>query len=120
LVLSNLLGNAIDVMPHGGRLLIRSRETLDWKTGRRGIALTFADTGSGMSAETKARICDAFYTTKGMSGTGLGLWISTEIMQRHGGRIAVRSSQREEHHGTVFSLFLPFDGPVTALTPLAE
>jgi len=120
LVLSNLLGNAIDVMPHGGRLLIRSRETLDWKTGRRGIVLTFADTGSGMSAETKARIFEPFYTTKGISGTGLGLWISSEIMQRHGGCIAVHSSQREEHHGTVFSLFLPFDGPVTALTPSAE
>ncbi len=119
-VLSNLLGNAIDAMPHGGRLLIRSRETLDWKTGRRGVALTFADTGSGMSAETKARIFEPFYTTKGMSGTGLGLWISTEIMQRHGGRIAVRSSQREEHHGTVFGLFLPFDGAATALMPSAE
>lgn len=119
-VLSNLLGNAIDAMPYGGRLLIRSRETLDWKTGRRGITLTFADTGSGMSAETKASIFEAFFTTKGINGTGLGLWISREIIQRHGGHIAVRSSQREERHGTVFGLFLPFDGPVTALMPSAE
>ena len=119
-VLSNLLGNAIDAMPYGGRLLIRSRETRDWKTGRRGVTLTVADTGSGMSVETQARIFDAFFTTKGISGTGLGLWISAEIMQRHGGRISVRSSQRGERHGTVICLFLPLDSLVTALVPSAE
>jgi PAS domain S-box-containing protein len=106
-VLSNLIGNAIDAMPGGGRLVVRSRETTDWKTGRRGFALTVADTGSGIDAETRARIFEAFFTTKGFGGTGLGLWISAEIMERHHGRLRVRSSQQEGHRGTVVTLFLP-------------
>jgi PAS domain S-box-containing protein len=108
-VLTNLVGNSIDAMPHGGRLLVRSRTGTDWRTGRRGMVLTVADTGSGMSATTRARVFEAFFTTKGISGTGLGLWISLEIVQRHDGRILMRSSQRAGHHGTVTSLFLPFD-----------
>jgi signal transduction histidine kinase len=113
-VLNNLVGNAIDAMPRGGRLLLRSRETTDWRPAldsgpaRRGLALTIADTGSGMSAQTLARIFEPFFTTKGMNGTGLGLWISAEIVDRHHGRLALRSSQRAGRQGTVFSLFLPF------------
>lgn len=108
-VLSNLVGNAIDAMPDGGRLLVRSRETTDWRTGRRGVALTIADDGIGMSPQTQRRIFEAFYTTKGFNGTGLGLWISAEIMERHQGRLRIRSSQQEQHHGTVVVMFLPFE-----------
>jgi PAS domain S-box-containing protein len=107
-VLNNLVSNAIDSMPMGGRLLLRSREATDWKTGRKGIAMTVADTGKGISAETRARIFEAFFTTKGNQGTGLGLWISSEILERHGGCLHLRSSQSAERHGTVFSVFLPF------------
>jgi len=116
-VLNNMIGNAIDAMPTGGRLLVRSRESRNWTTGEPGIVLTIADTGFGMSPETRARIFDAFFTTKGIAGTGLGLWISAGIMERHGGRIFVRSSQQSPHRGTVIALFLPFDGPVAALNP---
>jgi len=109
-VLNNLVGNAIDAMPRGGRLLLRSREATDWRTGRHGSCLTIADTGSGIDPKTQSRIFDAFFTTKGIQGTGLGLWISTEIMQRHHGRIRIRSSrQSAAGHGTVFSLFLPYE-----------
>jgi PAS domain S-box-containing protein len=112
-VLNNLVGNAIDAMTFGaasagGRLLLRSREATDWRTGRRGLVLTVADTGPGMSRETSAHAFDAFFTTKGINGTGLGLWISSEIVARHEGRLLLRSSQDTAHHGTVFSLFLPF------------
>jgi PAS domain S-box-containing protein len=107
-VLSNLIINAIDAMhPHGGRLLMRSREGTDWKTGRKGLILTVADTGSGMSPDTAAKIFEPFFTTKEIGGTGLGLWVSYEIVERHGGTLAVRSSQRKGHSGTVFTLFLP-------------
>ena len=116
-VLNNIVGNAIDAMPQGGRLLVRSRESINWRTGKRGIVLTVADTGTGMTPEVQSRMFDAFFTTKGIGGTGLGLWISAEIMQRHGGRIFVRSSQREGHRGTVVNLFIPFEGPISALTP---
>jgi PAS domain S-box-containing protein len=108
-VLSNLVSNALDAMGGGGRLLVRSREAVDWKTGRRGVVLTVADTGVGMDAQTQSRIFEAFFTTKGYNGTGLGLWVSAEIVERHHGRIHVRSSQREHAHGTVVTLFLPFD-----------
>jgi signal transduction histidine kinase len=70
-VLSNLIGNAIDAMsPNGGRLLIRSREGSDWRSGRKGVVLTVADTGSGMSRHTLSRIYVPFFTTKGHKGNG--------------------------------------------------
>ena len=109
-VLNNLVGNAIDAMhPGGGRLLIRSREGVSWRTGQRGITMTVADTGSGMSPQTLLKLFDAFYTTKGIGGTGLGLWVSREIVERHHGRLRVRSSQRRGCSGTVFTMFLPMD-----------
>ncbi len=106
-VLSNLISNAIDAMPRGGRLFLRSRDTTDEETGQRGLALTVADTGSGMSEQTRKRIFEAFYTTKGIGGTGLGLWISKEILDRHHGRILIRSCQAPGHSGTVCTVFLP-------------
>jgi signal transduction histidine kinase len=107
-VLSNLIGNAIDAMqPVGGRLLVRTREAHHWPTGRPGIAITVADTGPGIHAATAARIFEPFFTTKGDAGTGLGLWISKEIVDRHQGRLTVHSSQRHGRSGTVFTLFLP-------------
>ena len=108
-VLSNFISNAIDAMhPGGGRLVLRSREATQWTTGEKGLVLTVADTGPGISPEQQKKIFDAFYTTKGIGGTGLGLWISKEIVERHCGAIRLRSSQAPEHHGTVFSLYLPF------------
>ena len=109
-VLSNLIGNAIDAMnATGGRLLARSRDSRDWKSGGRGVVLTVADTGTGMSAHTISQMFEPFFTTKGISGTGLGLWISKEIVDRHKGVLRVRSRQTEGRSGTVFSLFLPCD-----------
>ncbi len=110
-VLSSLVTNAIDAMPGGGRLLVRSREGTDWRTGRRGLVLTIADTGTGIDKATQRRMYEAFFTTKGIGGSGLGLWISADIMQRHQGRILIRSSQNPAHQGTVVTLFLPFIAP---------
>lgn len=112
-VISNLIGNAIDAMPRGGRLILRSRAATHWKTGEKGLAITVADTGIGMNAETQKKIFEAFFTTKGIGGTGLGLWISCEIVNRHGGTLRVRSSQAKQHTGTVFSLFLPYALPAS-------
>jgi PAS domain S-box-containing protein len=112
-VLTNLISNAIDALhTGGGRLLLRSREATNWKTGRRGVCLTVADTGAGMSSVTKARAFEPFFTTKDIGGTGLGLWVSQQIVARHSGILAVRSSQNQVHTGTVFTLFLPFDAIV--------
>jgi two-component system, sporulation sensor kinase E len=108
-VLNNLIGNAIDAMPNGGRLLIRSNESTDWKTHRRGLRITVADTGHGMSRDTMEKIFSPFFTTKGTAGTGLGLWVSHEIVERHKGRLSIRSSELPHQCGSVFALFLPFD-----------
>jgi signal transduction histidine kinase len=109
-VISNLIANAIDAMsPAGGLLLLRSRESTDWRSGRKGIIITVADTGSGIPADIQENIFEPFFTTKGMQGTGLGLWISHEIVERHRGVLRVRSSQRQSAAGTVFQLFLPCD-----------
>jgi PAS domain S-box-containing protein len=116
-VLNNLVANAIDAMPQGGHLLLRSREATDWPTNRKGLVLTVADNGSGIAADTQARVFEAFFTTKGINGTGLGLWISSGIMDRHQGRLRMRSSTSATHHGTVFTLFLPFE---TIPTPTAN
>lgn len=108
-VLSNLITNAVDALRGtGGRLLVRTQEATDWRNDRKGVLLTVADTGKGMSGETLSNLYKAFYTTKGVSGTGLGLWVSAEIVQRHHGRLRVRSSEKPGKHGTIFQLFLPF------------
>ena len=110
-VLSNLITNAIDAMPHGGRLFVRSREATEWRTGRKGLCLTIADTGKGIDTETRKRLFEAFFTTKGINGAGLGLWMSTQIIQRHQGTITIRSTQSQDpsgKSGTVVTIFLPF------------
>jgi signal transduction histidine kinase len=110
-VLNNLIANAIDAMRQGGRLLVRAHDTTEHSRDgrqRKGLRITIADTGHGMSAQVRARIFEPFYTTKELNGTGLGLWISSGIIDRHHGRILLRSSDQPEHHGTVFSLFLPY------------
>jgi PAS domain S-box-containing protein len=118
-VLNNLVRNAVDAMHTGStgtrdcRLLIRTRDATDWRTGVPGVRITIADTGSGISPATMVNIYKAFFTTKGIAGTGLGLWISSEIVARHGGRLTVRSRERRgdsvspQDGGTVFALFLP-------------
>jgi two-component system, sporulation sensor kinase E len=112
-VLSNVINNAIDAMhSKGGCLFVRCHERRDWQSGRPGLVITVADNGPGMDRETQSKVFDAFFTTKGIGGTGLGLWISQEIIQRHRGKLSVKSGQEPGHSGTVFTVFLPFDAAV--------
>jgi PAS domain S-box-containing protein len=106
-VLNNLIANAIDAMRTGGRLIARAHEVHEPTTGRHGVRITIADTGHGMPPGVMARVFEPFYTTKDLNGTGLGLWISHDIVMRHQGHLTVKSSEDPIHHGTVFSLFLP-------------
>jgi PAS domain S-box-containing protein len=110
-VLANFIGNAIDAMHRdGGRLMLRSASGRDPRTGTEGIYVTVADTGSGMDAATRSRIFEPFFSTKGMTGTGLGLWVSQTILEKHHGRVFVRSRVRQHTDapgGTVFRIFLP-------------
>ena len=104
------INNALDALiPHQGHIQLRSRESRNHRTGKTGITLTIADNGSGMSPQTLDKLFHPFFTTKGVTGTGLGLWVSREIVARHCGELNVRSSQSPTHRGTVFTLFLPFE-----------
>ncbi|MBE7158450.1 MAG: PAS domain-containing protein, partial [Rhodospirillales bacterium] len=104
-VLSNLVSNALDAMTGRDAVLtLRAAAATDWPTGRVGVRITVADTGIGMSRETLARVWEPFFTTKEASGTGLGLWISLDIAERHGAKLRVRSRVGE---GTAVSLWLP-------------
>jgi signal transduction histidine kinase len=97
-VLTNLIFNAVDAMPRGGKLSFRTRQM-----GKR-VRLEIADTGTGMSNETIRHCLEPFYTTKGAGGSGLGLAMSYGIIQRHGGTINIDSRLKE---GTLFTIYLP-------------
>ena len=106
-VFGNYIGNALDAVRQGGTICLRTREAREVGSGRRGIRITVADSGHGMDAETMQRISEPFFTTKGSNGTGLGLWISKDILQKHHATLRVRSRVGEGRSGTVFSVFLP-------------
>ena len=91
-VFANLVGNSIDASSNGGRLVIRARRSRDWKNPEQtGIRFAVADTGAGMEPEVREHIFEAFFTTKEVTGTGLGLWVSREIIHKHRGFVRVRS-----------------------------
>jgi PAS domain S-box-containing protein len=109
-IFSNLVGNAIDAMPSGGRLLLSLREACRADdSSRRGVRVTVIDSGLGIPLGVKRNLFAPFFTTKGEKGTGLGLWVSRGIVKKHEGTIHVISSVREGRSGTAFSVFLPFD-----------
>ncbi len=108
----NLIGNAVDAMASGGTLKIRITNTQKCsKDACPGIRLTVADTGSGIQPEIKKKLFEPFVSTKGDTGTGLGLWVSSGIVQKHVGTIQVKSNALSPVTGTVFSIFLPLRPP---------
>lgn len=108
-VFSNLIANAIDAVSSGGHITVRVRNARDWgNLGHSGVRTTVADSGYGINSADVSSIFDPFYTTKKDTGTGLGLWLSKDIVQKHGGSISVRSSTRQRRNcRTVFSVFIP-------------
>jgi PAS domain S-box-containing protein len=109
-VFANFLSNALDATRAGGRLRIRIRPGCSWEaTPRPGLRVTFADTGHGIPIHLHRSIFEPFVSTKDDTGTGLGLWVSDGIVQKHGGRIALRSRTSDTLHGTVFTLFFPLN-----------
>lgn len=108
-VISNLVTNAMYAMPSGGTLTASVQEVVE--SDRRGLLLSIEDTGEGIPAENLKRIFEPFFTTRSSIGTGIGLWVATEFIKGHNGRIDVRSNVDDASHGTGISIFLPFDNP---------
>jgi PAS domain S-box-containing protein len=106
-VFMNLVGNAIQAMPKGGRLRIVVREYTDSKTGNMGISVSVCDTGSGIKPEHAKQLFEPFFTTKSMKGTGLGLWISKGIIHKYDGAIQFRSVMRSNMSATCFRVVIP-------------
>jgi PAS domain S-box-containing protein len=106
-LLANLLTNAADAMPGGGCLRVRVAPGHDWTNGREGVRIAVADTGTGIARQNLQKIFEPFYTTKKDAGTGLGLWVSLGIVEKHRGTMRVRSRCEGGHTGTVFFIFLP-------------
>jgi len=106
-VFANLLLNAIDALPDGGKISVRARVSHKHPSGEPVLSVLFADTGTGISAENRSRLFEPFFTTKKNHGNGLGLWVSRGILEKHGARIRVKSCTRTGHSGTVFRIVLP-------------
>jgi signal transduction histidine kinase len=109
-VFSNLFINAIHSMPNGGDLILHVYESsLAWDPHRKGVRVTVLDNGVGIPSSVRKNLYAPFYTTKGEGGTGLGLWVTRGIVEKHEGTIHFISSVRSGRSGTAFSVFLPFE-----------
>ncbi len=107
-VFSNLVANAIDVLPRGGKLVVRVSEAREHgMREREGVRITVADNGPGIPESILSSLFTPFFTTKGEKGTGLGLWVSRGIITKHEGTLRLRSATDGPNRGTVFSIFLP-------------
>ena len=106
-VFLNLVSNAIQAMPSGGKLRVYVREATDWRGQRCGTAISIIDTGIGIRPEDSKRLFQPFFSTKSTKGTGLGLWISKGIVQKYDGTLTCRSYRTQRGCVTCFRVFLP-------------
>jgi two-component system CheB/CheR fusion protein len=110
-VFINLIINAIEASDAGGTVKIHVFDSRDWRDSeRQGVRIVIADEGSGIPAEHRGKVFQPFFSTKGQKGTGVGLWVTQDVIQKHNGSIHVRSSVSPRYRGTCFSVFLPSEG----------
>jgi PAS domain S-box-containing protein len=120
-ILSNLLANSLDACARGASIRVEANSAIDPRDpARPGVRITVADTGLGISPEHLGNIFEPFFTTKKDTGTGLGLWVSRELVEKHGGSLRVRSRVADPLCGTVFSMFLPEQGGPHAKRSLSQ
>lgn len=108
-VFSNVIANAIDAMPHGGKLIVSLRQTM--AANGNGIHVVIRDQGLGISHENLDRIFEPFFTTKGNLGTGIGLWVTRQLVERRGGQISISSTTESGKSGTIVTMYIPFASP---------
>ncbi|HEY1646802.1 MAG TPA: ATP-binding protein [Terracidiphilus sp.] len=107
-IFANLVANAIDAMLQGGHLVIRVRSSHDWRNAPTpGVRVTFCDSGTGMARDAMRHIFEPFFTTKTETGTGLGMWVVAQLVERHNGHVRPWSTRRAGRSGTAISVFLP-------------
>ena len=106
-VFLNLIGNAVQAMPEGGRLRLHVFECLQRANQGAGVCISICDTGTGIDPEHAKHLFEPFFTTKSTKGTGLGLWISKGIIQKYGGSICFRSIVLNGRNITCFQVFFP-------------
>jgi signal transduction histidine kinase len=105
---ANLLLNAADSMPEGGKIQVRVSASREWAgRERRGLRVTIADNGCGIEKGAQSEVWRPFFTTKGTAGTGTGLCVVQDTVQKHDGVLRLRSSTRHGRSGSVFTVFLP-------------
>jgi PAS domain S-box-containing protein len=114
---ANLLNNSIDAVSDRGHILIRLSAAHQYKGHKRaGVRLTVCDNGPGIAPEVRKKLFEPFFTTKRDVGTGLGLWVSSNILRKHDGTIRLRSSVAPGKSWTVFSVFFPIESDLAAAT----
>ncbi|HUR36754.1 MAG TPA: PAS domain-containing sensor histidine kinase [Terriglobales bacterium] len=111
-VISNLLSNALDAVGVGGRIVVRVQHARF--RGKAGVRITVADNGSGIQKQDRRKIFEPFFTTKETIGTGLGLWVCRDLVEKNGGHVAYRTCVEPDRSGTTFSVFLPHSPPAVA------
>jgi PAS domain S-box-containing protein len=108
-VFSNVIANAIDSMTLGGSLHIATRKVIASRGD--GLEVTIRDTGAGIKPENLQKVFEPFFTTKGERGTGIGLWVTKQLIETRGGYVSLTSSIEPQHSGTTFTIFIPFALP---------
>jgi len=103
----NLMINAVHAMPQGGKITLTVKKA-DWEDGKQGVLIQVSDTGTGIPQDVLPKIFDFAFSTKGDLGSGLGLAVSKDIVEAHGGKITVKT---ESGKGTEFSIWLPMPPP---------
>jgi PAS domain S-box-containing protein len=106
-LIANILSNSIDAIGAGGLIRIRVNVARLKDQDAAGLRITIADSGRGIPPSIRSKLFEPFFTTKKDVGTGLGLWVCTNIAKRHHGTIRVKSSATPGRSWTVFSVFLP-------------
>lgn len=114
MIIDNIVSNALEAVPIGGRVLIHISRAREWRDERRsGYRIVVADNGPGIQPDHRTKIFEPFFTTKTEKGTGIGLWVVQRTVRKYDGSIRLRTSVRPGKRGTVFSIFLPIADEAT-------
>jgi PAS domain S-box-containing protein len=117
-VFSNIIANAIDAMPEGGTLDISIRKLMS--SAGDGVQVVIRDGGTGIRKEDLEKVFEPFFTTKGDHGTGIGLWVAKQLVERRNGQISIASSTQKGNSGTSITIFIPLAAPTASLGSAPE